>query len=390
MKDLNRQFFALQGLIITIQAITASFLSTILVRQGFPSADIGLTFTLAALGAMILRPLLGTLCDRVVCVRPLTLLGAFISSLCYTGLIFGPPIHTLQLILAVLTHVIICSTTSVVDSWSTRLIFDGYNINFGLTRSAGSLFYAIACALFGMVMAQFGPKPGTFVLIVLFLALVFLVCRLPDPTLSPRTKNTITFRHGLSVLCQNRIYCLTLFGIFLAHISSAQGDSFLSVRMITELGGTEADMGLAFFLQAISEVPILILYQTTRRRFRIPLRYLMALSAFVFAFKPLLFGLAGSPTALILMSMLNGLGFGIYVTAVVDFILETVDQEYLSTGQLLFSAVGAGLGAMVGNAFGGITADHIGAGNTMICFSIFGMIGSLIILFGARRKEEKL
>ena len=388
MKNLNRPFFVLQGLIITIQAITASFLSTILVRQGFPSADIGLTFTLASLGSMILRPLLGTLCDRVVCVRPLTLLGALLSSLCYTGLVFGPPIHAVQLILAVLTNVTICSTTSIVDSWSTRLIFDGYSINFGLTRSSGSLFYAIACALFGMFMAQYGPKPGSFVLIVLFLALVFTVCRLPDPTLAPRTQNTVTLRRGISVLSRNRVYCLTLLGFFLANISTAQGDSFLSVRMITELGGTEADMGLAFFLQALSEVPVLILYQTTRRRFRIPLRYLMALSAFVYAFKPLLFGLAGSPTALILISMLNGLGFGIYVTAVVDFILETVDQQYLSTGQLIFSAVGMGLGAMIGNFFGGLVSDHIGAGNTMICFSAFGMIGALIILFGTRRKEK--
>ena len=116
----------------------------------------------------------------------------------------------------------------------------------------------------------------------------------------------------------------------------------------------------------------------------------MALSAFMFAFKPLLFGLAGSPTALIFISMLNGLGFGIYVTAVVDFILETVDQQYLSTGQLLISAIGAGLGAMIGNAFGGIAADRIGAGNTMICFSIFGIIGSFIILFGTRRKEKNV
>ena len=147
-------------------------------------------------------------------------------------------------------------------------------------------------------------------------------------------------------------------------------------------------MGLAFFLAALSEVPVLVLYQTTRRRFRISLRYLMSLSAFVYALKPLLLGLAGSPTTLILISMLNGLGFGIYVTAVVDFILETVDQQYLSTSQLIFSAVGMGLGAMIGNACGGIVSDRIGAGNTMICFSIFGIIGALIIFFGTRRKEH--
>ena len=73
MKNLNRQFFALQGLFITIQAIAVSFLSTILVREGFPPSKIGLAFTLAALGGMLVRPLLGTLCDRVVCVRPLTI-----------------------------------------------------------------------------------------------------------------------------------------------------------------------------------------------------------------------------------------------------------------------------------------------------------------------------
>ena len=390
MKDLNRQFFALQGLIITIQAISVSFLSTILVRQGFPTTDIGLTFTLAALGGMLARPLLGTLCDRVTCVRPLTICGAIIGSLCYTGLVFGsfPPVFLL--LLAICAHVTVNSTTSVVDSWSMRLIHDGYVINYGLTRSSGSLFFAVACVLFGQVMARFGPKPGSLILAVLLIALILLVRRLPNPTLPPRSRNSVTLRQGIAVLSRNRVYCFTLLGIFLSHVSSATGDGFLSVRMITELGGTESDMGLAMFLQALSEVPILILYQTVRRRLRIPLRYLMAFSAFMFAFKPMLFGLAGSPTAVVLISMLNGLSFGIYVTAVVDFILETVDEQYLATGQLIFAALGIGLGGMVGNFFCGLTADVIGVGNTMLCFGIFGMIGSLIILFGARRKEEKL
>lgn len=388
MKNLNRHFFVLQGLVISIQAISVSFLSTILVRLGFSSGNIGLTFTIAALSEMLVKPLLGTLTDRVVCVRPLTLCGMLTGSLCYTALVFGPSIPVLQLALAVIAHMTVTSTASLVDSWSTRLIHDGYTINFGLTRSSGSLFFAISCALFGQVMAQFGPKPGSPILLTLLIALFFTVRLLPDPTLAPQARSSITLRSGVSRLCRNRIYCLTLLGIFLSQISSTTGDSFLSVRMITELGGTEADMGLALFLQAISEVPVLMLYQTVRRRFRIPLRFLMALSAFMFAFKPILFGLVGSPTALILLSLLNGLSYGIYVTAIVDFILETVDEQYLSTGQLIFAALGQGLGCMVGNAFGGMTADVIGAGRTMLCFGIFGLLGSLIILSGTRRKEK--
>ena len=388
MKNLNRQFFALQGLFITIQAIAVSFLSTILVREGFPPSQIGLAFTLAALGGMLVRPLLGTLCDRVVCVRPLTICGALLGSLCYTGIVFGSSSPALQFMLTISAHISVNCITSVIDSWSTRLIYDGYDINFGVTRASGSLFYAIACVLFGQVMARFGPKPGSMVLAVLLILLVLLVRTLPNPTLPAQSRKSVTLRQGLAVLSRNRIYCITLLGIFLTNVGSATGESFMSVRMITELGGTEADMGLLLFLQAFSEVPILLFYQLVRRRFRIPLRYLLVLSSLASATKILLFGLAPSPQAMILTAMLNGLAFGIYVTAVVDFVLETVEQRYLSTGQLFFAAAGMNLGSMVGNAIGGIIADVIGAGNTMICFSAFGMIGALIILFGTRRKEQ--
>ena len=388
MKSLNRPFFILQALAITIQAIAVSFLSTILVRYGFPSSRIGLTFTLAALGCMLSKPLLGALGDRAACSRALTLVLMLFGSGCYVALVFCPDLPPLLLALAVLDYVAICSATAVIDSWSMRLIHDGYEINYGLTRSAGSLFYAIASIIIGQVMEQYGPKPCVPALIILLIALFVTVRFLPDPTLTLRPTDRVSLPNGLSRLSRNRIYCLTLLGFFLAQLSSASGDSFLSVRVITELGGTEADMGRVFFLQAISEVPILILFRTIRRRFHLPLHILLAFSAFVFGFKPLCFGLAHSPTAIVLLSLMNGLSFGIYVTAIVDFVLETVEERYLATGQLVFGAIGQGMGNMVGNLACGVVADRIGAGNMMICFSIFGMLGALIILFGTRRKEK--
>lgn len=387
MKSLNRPFFALQALAITIQSISVSFLSTLLVRYGFPAGRIGLTFTLAALGCMLAKPLLGALGDRRVCARPMTLGCMLLGVACYAALVFWPGSPALLLLLAVADYVAIVSATAVIDSWSMRLIHDGYEINYGVTRSAGSLFYAVSSIVVGQVMERYGPKPCIPALLLLLLALIAVVRLLPDPTLPQLPAKEVTLRDGLFRLSRNRVYCLTLFGFFLAQLSSASGDSFLSVRVITELGGSEADMGRVFFLQALSEVPILILFRTVRRRFRIPLHVLLAFSAFAFGFKPLCFGLARTPGAIVLLSLMNGLSFGIYVTAVVDFVLETVEERYLATGQLVFGAIGQGMGNMLGNLTGGAVADRIGAGNMMICFSIFGMLGALVILLSGKKKE---
>lgn len=387
MKSLNCPFFALQALAITIQSISVSFLSTILVRYGFPSSRIGLTFTLAALGCMLSKPLLGALGDRIVCARPLTLGCMLLGTGCYAALVFCPAVPFLLLVLAVIDYVAVNSATAVIDSWSMRLIHDGYEINYGVTRSAGSLFYAVSSFAVGHVMEQYGPRPCIPALAVLLAALFLTVRVLPNPTLARLPAQQVTLRDGLTQLSRSRVYCLTLFGFFLSQLSSASGDSFLSVRVITELGGSEADMGRVFFLQALSEVPILILFRTVRRRFRIPLRALLAFSALVYGLKPLCFGLAHSPNAIVLISLMNGLSYGIYITAVVDFVLETVDARYLATGHLLFGALGTGLGSMVGNLFCGMAADRMGAGNMMICFSIFGMLGALVILLGSKKKE---
>lgn len=386
-KQINRRFLALQGLIASMDCIGVAFIVPILQGYGFDSLQIGFTMTLAAFAAFAAKPFWGFLNDRFCCARQGTLCGA-VAGYGFFWLLTGADGDTTLIRISVMgLYLTFMCLMGFVDAWAVRLISDGYALNYGATRSGGSFCYAVIAVVFGVLLERYGSFSGRLLLGLLLVLLIFAVCMLPNPARAS-AKVRVSMREGIAVLRSNHAYLIVLCAYFLCTLSAAATDSFLSPR-ITALGGTQSFVGLCLFMQAISEVPIMLLYNRMRRRTGWASWQFLLLAMVFFGLKCFGVGIAPSYPVLLLAAMLHGLSFALLTPAIVDFVLDTVPTRYLSTAHLLCGAVGSSLGAMAGNSLNGLIADRIGVAPMMIVVSVFSFAGAALIGYYFKRRRPQ-
>ena len=375
-RSLNRHFFFLQALLQLMVCITVAYISPILVSLGYSNLRIGQVMTLGALASTLARPLWGYLNDRFSCARQVTLGGPAAGAACYFLLTWGGGRVWLTALAVMGLYVTVVCMMNFVDSWALRLINSGMPLNYGGTRAGGSLSYAIGAVVFGAMVARWGFRPGNAVLWVLWALMCAVVLRIPNPPRAERQARTITLARGIGTLRKNRVYCTMLAALFLCTLASGSMESFYSV-LILSAGGTEQDVGVALFIQAISELPVMFGYTRIRAKLRIPAAKLICVSMLCYAAKALVLGSASSLGVILAAALFQSLSFALFTPACVDFMLETVPGEYLATGHLLFLAVGQGAGAVAGNALSGVLSEAFGMG------WMFRTVGVLALLAGA-------
>lgn len=383
--NLNGRFLCLQAIVVMTSCVGNSFITPILQRFGYEPFQIGVTMTCAAITAAVAKPLWGYLNDRFACAKQLAVAGTALGCAAYALLVYSGGQRVLTALAAMLLYLTFLCIMGLVDSWAVRLISDGWTLNYAITRAGGSLSYAFMAAGFGVVMADFGPKPGLPVLCIFLVLLVVTVWSLPNPKRTVGQARAVSMPQALRVLAHNRVFVLAVVAYFLCSITSSAFDSFFSV-MVTGLGGTEEQVGIGLFCQAVSEVPVMFAYSALRRRIHCPAAYFLAAGMAFFGLKTLALGLADSFAMVFAVNLLHGLCYATLMAGCVDFVLETVPVELLATAHLLYSAVGNSLGAVVGNALNGGIAQVIGVQPMMVVVSTGGFVGALLVVYAMKRR----
>ena len=383
--DLNVRFFILQAVISAICCVGVSFISPVLMSFQYGPLEIGVAMTLAALANMSAKPLWGYLHDKYSCSRQTVLYVIGVGCLFFALLVLSEGDKLLTQLAVIGIAMTISSMVSFVDSWAMRLISEGYDLNYGTTRSGGSLMFALTAVGFGVVMDLFGAKPGIGILALLYVVLALTARTIPNPQRKLKDAPDKTLKDGIRYLFHNRPYVALVLTYFVGIICICASDGFLSLR-IAELGGSDTHIGVGLFVQAMAEVPMMLLYRRIKARWKFAPGFWITVSFVFYFIKCVLLGLAPSVEAVILITLLNGLSFALFVMSIVDFILLYVDASYLSTSYLIFSALGSGLGAALGNYVDGAIAEALGVGNMMLIVSATALVAAAIIgLFGKNK-----
>ena len=195
-----------------------------------------------------------------------------------------------------------------IDSWALRLINSGLPLNYGATRAGGSLSYAFGAVIFGMVVSRWGFRPGNAVLWVLWGLMCVVALSLPNPPAPDRPARTVTLGRGIGTLRHNRVYCVMLAALFLSTLASGSMESFYSVLILSS-GGTEQHVGIALFLQAISELPVMFGYTRIRSKTHLSAAALISVSMLCYALKALVLGGASSLGVVMAAGLFQALSF---------------------------------------------------------------------------------
>ena len=383
--DLNARFFILQAVIAAICCVGVSFVSPVLMGFQYGPLEIGVAMTLAALANMSAKPLWGYLHDKYSRSRQTVFFVIGAGCLFFALLVLSNGHKLLTQLSVIGIAVTISSMVSFVDSWAMRLISEGYDLNYGATRSGGSLMFALTAVGFGVVMDLFGAKPGIGVLALLYAALALTARNIPNPQKKLKDAPDKKLKDGIRYLLHNRPYVALVLTYFVGTICICASDGFLSLR-IAELGGSDAHIGLGMFVQAMAEIPVMLLYSRIKARWKVAPGVIVSVSFVFYFIKCVLLGLAPSYQAVILITLLNGLSFALFVMSIVDYVLIYVDAGYLSTAYLIFSALGSGLSAALGNYMDGMIAEALGVGNMMLVVSATALMAAAIVGFLGKSK----
>jgi PPP family 3-phenylpropionic acid transporter len=155
-------------------------------------------------------------------------------------------------------------------------------------------------------------------------------------------------------------------------------NSFL-IRIVENVGGNSQSLGLALAIAAICEIPVLFLYDSFIKRFKIPTVLLIFIACLFFVLRGIFYLFATNLILIYIIQILQSLSFALLIASKTHFAHEGVSDEYKATGQSIMSMTEA-IAMVMGSMIGG-WAITIGGLNIMFIIGIgFATFGSLIVL----------
>ena len=378
----NLKFSMLQGVYWSAFCVVYTFLVPLYRYYGYNEITIGILAMITSLASVVIQPLWGILSDRTGKIKAI-FQGAILASIPLAfGLLLGKQSAILMGIVVFLLSSSFLSMGTVLDSWIMKMINQGQNIQYSLTRGIGSLTYALMAIVFGRFLDVAGMEVIPFSFTVMALIMVAVAFFVRPPAREAHHGQVGSPFAAIGILVGNRRFVLLLISIMLLYVGNGAIMVFMPVRM-EALGGTNATLGIAMTLMALCEASAMLLHHRIVRHVRN--ETILSVAMFFFILKGVATALAPGTTMLILVQVLQFASFGLYLPSIVQHINRMVDEKSLVTALLLFSSATYGVGMMLGGIFGGILADAVGVQAMMLLLTGVTLSGFLLFILTGRQ-----
>lgn len=389
-RKLMIQYCILQGSYWASFCVIYAFATVFLLSRGFESSMIGVIIAAGNILGVVLQPMVASIADRSekISLHKLTAMLSIIMILLLVLLYFVPNGLLAVAVLFLLTDTFLQVIQPLINSVSVYYVNQGVSVDFGAARGIGSLSYAAASYILGIVVEKFGTR--SILMAGILVALVLLVTVLSMPVLSSSAASRLGEKEPeqndaglLAFAGRYKNFMLTLAGITLLFTFHNMNNAYL-IKVIENVGGTSADMGRMLSIAAVTELPVMFLFSRISKHFKSS-TLLMVSSAF-FAIRAAGFMLAGNVMTMYLAAMLQIGSFALYIPSSVYYVNETMLDQDKFKGQAVMTATNT-LGGVFGSLFGGFLIDNAGvsAMNT-VCFAMAAAGAVLVFLFAGRHE----
>lgn len=252
----------------------SSFIVPYLQNIGFSENAASAVMTAIATVSFLVQPLTGRLCDTRFSQKQvyLTLSACAIPLLILLPLAAGSVPLTLLIIFGLTLAVY--QVPGLVDSWILRIKKEYLALNYGIPRGTGSISFAAAAQVMGVVTVRYGHSArlllGAGLLACSMIAALRIHQEKPVPA-ETAGQNAVTGKAAFSLLLKNRTYLLLLCVTFLAMIGAACFSSYMPM-MVSRLGGDSDVVGSCFAVSALCEVPPMLLMNRISKKVPASLR----------------------------------------------------------------------------------------------------------------------
>ncbi|MEI3036659.1 MAG: MFS transporter [Oscillospiraceae bacterium] len=390
----NLLLMGVQGFYWCAYCTYFGFLVLYMQNHGYSNVQCAQAQVLIAVATLITQPLIGYLTDSFITCKKFLLvttalavpvaflLQASVSSpiLCYGAI--------------VLQSILFYPAASLIDSWTMALREKDSQVQYPLTRSAGSVLYALTALAFGNVIAALGDGiiAPSFLLfsVLLFLCTCFLEetpCRnKQQKNVNQEATRRISGMEAAKTLLQNKTYVFFVLSCLLYHIANKSTGCFIS-NYVTNIGGDSGGLGLLMFFSAMVEFPSMMVMGKIIRRYPLGGLHLFALSGVVI--KNFFFLIASSMPLLVIGRLAEGMSYGAYVYIFVEYICRNTLKQLNVTAISLGTAMTSALGGIIGNYAAGLILDLWGLAPLSLAAMAMAVAAVLVFLPVAFAKPPK-
>jgi len=255
---------------------------------------------------------------------------------------------------------------------------------YGFIRSGSSFGYALFAIFYGRFIENYGWAymfifSAFLIILMLILAVlikdnykeIFEVDEI-DEAKNPKKKKNVFH------LFKNKNIVLILIVTFLIFLPSNAINTYL-FYIVKYLGGGTKDQGIVYFVQAIVEIPALMLFPVLIRKFKS--KYLMLFASFNYLIRMILIYLAPNITSLILIYIFQSITYAIYFPNMRHYVDKHSPKELKATAQSFVESFGIGLSGVLGNLFGGLIINYYSLKSMLFICIILSLIALIFLIY---------
>jgi PPP family 3-phenylpropionic acid transporter len=330
----------------------------------FTGVQIGIINALIQSTLFIVVPIWGVIADKRG-IRPSLRIAVTVSALILISLAYILNFWVLIFVILLLTlfhH----SLGPLTDALAIKFAQTDGKYNYGNLRMWGSLGWAVSSIVSGFVFIRLDLKYAFPLSGLLFLSSLFL---LQTPR-SPKTKLYHPHFQQIKIreLARNKALLFFLFILFIYGVACSPVNAYMNLYF-TELGADNYTIGLAYAIQALSEIPFFLVGNYLLKH--MGTRWVIILSMIVMVLRLFVYALFPSIPMAIFMGALQGITLSFFLVGVVDFLHRQLPAGRHATAQSILWGLYFGLGHTAGNLVIGILKDKNGMVGIMHIFAFF-------------------
>ncbi len=386
--SVKNKYNLLSLLFYLVGCCAAGFVAVFLQFKGVSNTQIGVVTGSACVLSIFLSPGLSSLLMKIEGLtvnRLLCLLYVFMGLL-FCGMAWLPLSVIAVMGGYVVLYSLYLSTAPMLQVMASGYAQEGEEVNFGLARGLGSVSWAVTAVLAGPIIDRFDPRilPGGFVIFGSLMLLLLL--RMPQTKGQKRAKAGEKGGSIGHIIKTYRVYFLILLGFSCCMAGNTALGTYLP-NIVRTLGGTTTTYGIAVFINAMSEMPVMAMASKWMKKYGA--MNLCVVGGCAYFIRNLIVCLAPNLPVLFFGLLFQSISYGLLTAVVAYYVIYYLAPQDQIMGQTMIGMMTSGCGSMIGNVVGGVLQDAIGLGAMYVFALICTSVGAVVIL-RARAMDKKL
>lgn len=217
----------------------------------------------------------------------------------------------------------------------------------------GSFGYAVIALVLGMIIKAKGINITFVIYSIIIVIGVFILFSIDFK--GRQNESRLNLKDILKLIRDKR-FVIFISSICIINISMGANGNYIAI-LIEKTGGDVSNLGMLWFIVAMSELPVLFMGNRLTRKYGELNLYLMSLILYVLRY--FLDSICLNYNVVILVQVMQSITFTLYLISSMNYLNSILPKQMKAIGMTIYAAIGGGLGGLIGNMGGGMLLEHL-------------------------------